>query len=67
MVVSEVDPAGQAGQAGIQAGDVIQEVNRQPVRSVEDVRTALQRSGDRPPLLLINRGGQTAFVSVPLR
>lgn len=67
MVVSEVDPAGPAGQAGIQAGDVIQEVNRQPVRSVEDVRAALQRSGDRPPLLLINRGGQTAFVSVPLR
>jgi hypothetical protein len=34
---------------------------------VEDVRTALQRSGERPPLMLINRGGQTVFVSVPLR
>jgi Do/DeqQ family serine protease len=67
MVVTEVDPAGPAGQAGIQAGDVIQEVNRQPVRTVEDVRTALQRSGERPPLMLINRGGQTVFVSVPLR
>ena len=67
LVVTEVDPAGPAGQAGIQAGDVIQEVNRQPVRSVEDVRAALLRSGDRPPLLLINRGGQTVFVSVPLR
>ena len=67
MVVTEVDPAGPAGRAGIQPGDVIQEVNRQPVRSVEEVRTALQRSGDRPPLLLINRDGQTVFVSVPLR
>jgi Do/DeqQ family serine protease len=67
MLVSEVDPTGPAGRAGIQAGDVIQEVNRQPVRSVEDVRAALQKSGDRPPLLLINRGGQTAFVPVPLR
>jgi serine protease Do len=67
MVVTEVDPAGPAGRAGIQAGDVIQEVNRQPVRSVEEIRTALQRSGDRPPLLLINRDGQTVFVSVPLR
>jgi len=67
LVVTEVDPAGPAGQAGIQAGDVIQEVNRQPVRSVEDIRAALQRSGDRPPLVLINRGGQTVFVSVPLR
>jgi len=67
LVVTEVDPAGPAGQAGIQAGDVIQEVNRQPVRTVEDIRAAMQRSGDRPPLLLINRGGQTVFVSVPLR
>jgi S1-C subfamily serine protease len=67
LVVTEVDPAGPAGRAGIQAGDVIQEVNRQPVRSVEDVHAAMQRSGDRPPLLLINRGGQTVFVSVPLR
>jgi Do/DeqQ family serine protease len=67
LVVSDVDPAGPAGRVGIQAGDVIQEVNRQPVRSVEDIRTALQRSADRPPLLLINRNGQTVFVSVPLR
>jgi hypothetical protein len=42
-------------------------VNRQPVHSVDDIRTALQRSGDRPPLLLVNREGQTIFVSVPLR
>jgi hypothetical protein len=37
------------------------------VRSVEDIRAAMLRSGDRPPLLLINRGGQAVFVSVPLR
>jgi Do/DeqQ family serine protease len=67
MVVTEVVPGGPAGQAGIREGDVIQEVNRQPVRSVDDIRTALQRSGDRPPLLLVNREGQTIFVSVPLR
>jgi S1-C subfamily serine protease len=67
MVVTRVDPAGPAAQAGIQPGDVIQEVNRQPVRSPEDVRKALQRSGDRPPLLLVNRGGQTLYLSVPTR
>jgi len=67
MVVTEVVPGGPAGQAGIREGDVIQEVNHQQVRSVDDIRTALQRSGDRPPLLLINREGQTVYVSVPLR
>jgi len=66
VVVSSVDPNGPAGQVGIQEGDVIQQVNRQQVRTPADVRDALNRSGDRPPLLLINRGGQTLYVAVPL-
>ena len=66
-MVQSVDPDGPAAQVGIQEGDVIQEVNRQPVRSVEEMRAALQKSGNRPPLLLINRGGQTQYVPVPLR
>jgi Do/DeqQ family serine protease len=67
LAVESVDPDGPAAQAGIQSGDLIQEVNRQPVRSAADMASALQKSGGRPPLLLINRGGQTAFVPVPLR
>ncbi|HTS26126.1 MAG TPA: Do family serine endopeptidase [Bryobacteraceae bacterium] len=67
VAVESVDPSGPAAQAGIQTGDVIQEVNRQPVRSPSDIASALQKSGDRAPLLLINRGGQTAYVSVPLQ
>jgi len=66
VVVSSVDPNGPAGQVGIQEGDVIQQVNRQQVRTPADVRDALNRSGDRPPLLLFNRGGQTLYVAVPL-
>ncbi|MBZ5583972.1 MAG: PDZ domain-containing protein, partial [Acidobacteriia bacterium] len=66
VVIDQVDPAGPAAQAGLAQGDVIQQVNRQPVRSPEDIRNALQRSGNQPPLLLVNRGGQTLFVSVPL-
>ncbi|HLK69097.1 MAG TPA: Do family serine endopeptidase [Bryobacteraceae bacterium] len=67
MVVESVDPDGPAARAGLQSGDVIQEVNRQPVRSASDIAAALQKSGDRAPLLLINRGGQMAYVSVPAR
>ena len=66
VVIQSVDPNGPAAQAGLQAGDVIQQVNRQPVRSPEDIRGLLAKSGDRSPLLLINRGGQTIFVAVPL-
>ena len=66
VVIQSVDPNGPAAQAGLQAGDVIQQVNRQPVRSPDDIRGLLAKAGDRPPLLLINRGGQTIFVAVPL-
>jgi serine protease Do len=66
LVIQSVDPSGPAAQAGLEAGDVIQEVNRQKVRSVDDMQRALQASGNRPPLLLINRNGQTVFVPVPL-
>ena len=67
LVVANVDPGGPAGTAGIQSGDVIQEVNHQPVRTAEDLLASLQKSGGRPALLLINRKGQTVFVPVRLR
>ena len=64
ILVQDVDPDGRAADAGIQAGDVIEEVNRQPVQSVEDLRAALRRSTDRPVLLLVNREGSSRFVTV---
>ena len=64
LVVQDVDPDGRAADAGIQSGDVIESVNRQPVKTVEELRSALQRSADKPVLLLINRQGSTIFVTV---
>jgi S1-C subfamily serine protease len=66
VVITQVDPNGPAAEAGIRAGDVITQVNRQPVKNPGDVRAALGKSGNRPPLLLIDRGGQSIFVPVPL-
>lgn len=67
LTVQSVDPNGPAGQVGIQPGDVIEQVNRQPVRTPEDMRAALAKTGSAPALLLINRNGQTAFIAVPLQ
>jgi len=64
LVVEEVDPDGRAADAGIQPGDVIQEANRQPVKTVEDLRAAAKRAGDKPLLLLISRRGNDVFVTV---
>jgi len=64
VVVTTVEPAGPAGEAGIQRGDVIQEVNRQPVKSADDLRAAIDKNGNKPALLLLNRRGETVFVPV---
>jgi serine protease Do len=63
-VISEVDPGSPAEEAGLQRGDVIQEVNRQTVRKPEDVEQALSSSGSGPLLLLIDRSGNHIFVTV---
>jgi serine protease Do len=64
VVVDSVDPAGPAVAAGIQRGDVIQEVNHQPAKSAGDLSAAIEKSGGKPVLLLLNRRGETVFVAV---
>jgi serine protease Do len=63
--VTGVDPEGPAAQAGIQQGDVLEEVNGTPVRSAADLRSAVTRSKDKPALLLVRRGDDTIYVAVP--
>src|SRR4029077_11902946 len=62
LVVEDVDPDGRAADAGIRQGDIIVSVNRQAVRSIDDLRAAIKRTADRPALLLINRQGNEIFV-----
>src|SRR5215472_9214033 len=64
LVITDVDPDGRAADAGLQAGDVIQEVNRKPVNSVDDLRAAVRSTTNRPVLLLVEREGHTLFVTV---
>jgi serine protease Do len=65
VVITDIDPSGAAASAGLREGDVIQQINGKPVRSVDDVRSALGAVGDKPAVLLIARGDATVFV--PLR
>ena len=67
LVVTDVDAVGPAAEAGIREGDVIEEVNRQPVRSAADLQATIQRAGTRPLLLLINRRGDSLFLTVRAR
>ncbi len=61
VVVTGVDPASPAADAGLQEGDVIQQVNRQDVTSAGGFARAMQSAGDQSALLLVNRNGSTTF------
>ena len=65
VVVDEVSPASRAAEAGLRSGDVIQEANHQPVKSVNEFRSAVKsKAKDDPVLLLVNRAGMTLFLTV---
>jgi serine protease Do len=63
VVVTEIDPASPAAASGLQKGDVIQEVNRQPVKDVAGFERAASPAHEST-LLLVNRHGTTLFVAV---
>jgi hypothetical protein len=43
---------------------VITSVNREPVKTVDELRSALKKTSDRPALLLIQRDEASLFVTV---
>jgi serine protease Do len=63
VVIAQVDPSSPAAQYGLQEGDVIESINRQPVRNVADFnRLAAKAKGQI--LLRINRQGNGVFVVI---
>ncbi len=64
VVVQSVNPDGRAAGAGLQPGDIIQQVNRQSVQTVEELRSAVRSGARKPVLLLISRDGRSLFVTV---
>ena len=67
-VVTSVERGSPAFNAGVVAGDVILEVNRQPVTSVSQVTKALQSAGPGTPVfLLVWRNGEEQFIMVTRR
>jgi serine protease Do len=65
VVVTAVEPGSAADEAGIRRGDVIVEVDRKPVRGVEEYRKSIagSRKG-RGILFLVRRGDSTLFLAL---
>ena len=64
VVVSGVDPASPAEEAGLRRGDVVQEVNRKPVTTPAQFQSAVRQERNKPVLLLVERGGERVFMVV---
>ena len=67
VVVTGVTPGSPAQEGRLKRGDVIQEVNRKPITTVDQFQRAIQEAGNQPVLLLINRGGEHLYTAVPSR
>lgn len=66
VIVTGVEPGTPAGDAGVQAGDLIESVNRESVSSVDEFEEALSRAKGEKVLLLVRRGEFSRYVVVPL-
>ena len=65
VVVTQVEPGGPAADAGLRRGDVILEVNRQPVKDADAYKKALKAGGKgKSVLFLVRRGDNTIFLAL---
>jgi serine protease Do len=65
VLVERVEDGSRAQTAGIAPGDVIVEVNRTPVSNVRTLQAALAKHpAGTPVLLLVNREGQSLYLTV---
>jgi serine protease Do len=68
VVVAHVRPDRPAAEAGLRAGDIVREINEQPVRTLEDFARVVDpvRPGDWVALL-VQRGRSAVYVAVEAR
>jgi len=64
-VVTGIKSGSPADNGMLQTGDVILEMNRKPVKNVEDARKILEKASKEDSLLLlVQRGGNTLYVVI---
>ena len=64
VVVTAVDPSSPAAAAGLNRGDVIQEINHKSVATSAQYKQLMSGTNGQPILLLVNSGGVTHYLVV---
>jgi serine protease Do len=65
LVISAVKPGSAADEAGLRSGDVLVEINRQPVNNLADYnREIADNDKAKPVLFLVRRGQSSLFLAL---
>ncbi len=64
VVVTDVAPDSPAAEAGLKPGDVIQEINRKPVKTAEEAVKMTEKTDTKKTLLRVWSGGGSRYVIV---
>ncbi|MDF1613415.1 DegQ family serine endoprotease [Desulfurivibrio dismutans] len=68
VLISHVEPGSPAQRAGLRRGEVIVEVNQQPVGNLAEYGEMMEQALEKGEvLLLVNRGGQHRYVAISIR
>lgn len=64
VVITSEDPTSAAAAAGLERGDVIEDVNREPVENVREYKQALGQARGQSTGLLVDRNGSMHLIEV---
>jgi len=64
VIITDVDPDSAAADAGLQRGDVIEEINRQSVANTGEFEAALQKAGKNNVLLRVRRADGARYIVI---
>jgi len=64
VVITDVAPDSAAAEAGLKPGDVIQEINKKPVRTADEAVKMTEKTETKTTLLRVWRNGGSHFIVV---
>jgi serine protease Do len=67
VLISKVDPQGPAARAGLEAGDILYQVNQQAIRGIKDYNRIVEQLQPGQEILLLVRDwrtGETGYLTV---
>ena len=65
VVITQIEPDSPAARSGVREGDILVEINRQEIRTVEDFQRLTSKLEEKSPVLvLLKRGRGTIFLTI---